>query len=110
MKKENGEIVCDDCGLSLGFYESTADEHYCTTCSFKPKRVYELRFNRAFHYAARWTKGDEQRKIDKLKKSCLEGVKYSLKYLSTLQDDKLLEILEEVEYDEKRSPKKNSDL
>ena len=39
MKKENGEIVCDDCGLSLGFYESTADAiHYCTTCSFKIRR------------------------------------------------------------------------
>ena len=37
MKKENGEIVCDECGQSLGFYESTADGiHYCTTCSFKP--------------------------------------------------------------------------
>ncbi len=38
MKKENGEIVCDDCGLSLGFYESTADGHYCTTCSFNVGR------------------------------------------------------------------------
>ncbi len=39
MKKENGEIVCDKCGLSLGFYESTADYHYCTSHSFQ-NRIY----------------------------------------------------------------------
>jgi len=39
MKKENGEIVCDDCGLSLGFYESDCEIHYCTSHSFK-HRIY----------------------------------------------------------------------
>ena len=33
MKKEDGEIVCNECGESLGFYESDCEIHYCTSCS-----------------------------------------------------------------------------
>jgi len=43
MKKKNGEIVCDKCGLSLGKYETTATKHYCTTCSFY-RDSQEMRF------------------------------------------------------------------
>lgn len=36
MKKEDGEIVCDRCGESLGKYESDCKIHYCTSHSWAP--------------------------------------------------------------------------
>ena len=34
MIKENGEIVCNKCGKSLGERITTVNIHYCTSCSF----------------------------------------------------------------------------
>ncbi len=61
---------------------------------------YSLKFNKMLGYSATWREGDRQVIIDELKKSCLEMMKKTLKYLSELPDDKLIEILEEQEYDE----------
>ncbi len=53
-----------------------------------------------FFYSATWGEGDIQERIDKLKESCLSAVRNSLRHLSQLRDDKLLEILEEQEYED----------
>ncbi len=71
-----------------------------TTLAGGKKIRYSLNFNRRFGYSATWRKGDRQKNIDKLKEDCLKGVRYNLKYLSELPDDKLLEILEEEEWDD----------
>jgi len=52
-----------------------------------------------FGYSASWREGDIQKNIDKLKEACLESVRKTLEYLSTLPDDKLLERLEEEEWE-----------
>lgn len=70
------------------------------TLAGNKKIRYELRFNKMFFYTATWRKGDRQKIIDKLKESCLEAVRKTLKHLSILPDDKLLEILEEQEFDD----------
>ncbi|KKN22687.1 hypothetical protein LCGC14_0912700 [marine sediment metagenome] len=61
---------------------------------------YSLKYNKTFGYSATWKEGDKQVIIDKLKEECLHSIKYTLQHLSELPDDKLLEILEEQEYDE----------
>ncbi len=61
---------------------------------------YSLKFNKSFGYSATWKEGDRQVIIDKLKQVCLSNIKYNLQHYSELPDDKLLEILEEQEYDE----------
>jgi len=60
--------------------------------------IYNLNFRRTFGYSMTFTKGDKQEVINKLKGTCLEHVRHSLKYLSELPDDKLMEILEVQEY------------
>ena len=62
---------------------------------------YSLKFNKTFGYSATWREGDKQKIIDKLKRSCLEGVRNNFKFLLELEDYKLLELLEEQEYDDK---------
>ncbi len=71
-----------------------------TTLAGGKKIRYSLNFNRRFGYSATWRKGDRQKNIDKLKESCLEAVRNSLRHLSQLRDEQLLEILEEEEYDD----------
>ena len=62
---------------------------------------YSLKYNKSFGYSATWREGDRQVVIDKLKKSCLDAVRNSLKHLLELRDEQLLEMLEEQEYDDK---------
>ncbi len=72
-----------------------------TTLAGSKKIRYNLRFNRSFFYSATWTEGDDQVRIDKLKKSCLDAVRNSLRHLSQLRDEQLLEILEVEEFEDK---------
>ncbi len=71
-----------------------------TTLAGSKRIRYSLRFNRIFSHSATWREGDRQKNIDKLKESCLEGVRNSLKHLSELRDEQLLGILEEQEFED----------
>lgn len=72
----------------------------CKEPVVKTKVRYKISYNNSFGYSATWRKSDRQKNIDKLKETCLEHMRKSFKYLSELPDDKLLEILEEQEWDE----------
>ena len=61
---------------------------------------YSLKYNKSFGYSATWREVDGQERIDKLKDTCLDAVRNSFRHLSQLRDEQLLEILEELEWDD----------
>lgn len=68
----------------------------------KLKIRYTLKFDKSFFYSATWREDDRQVIIDKLKESCLDAVRNSLRHLSQLRDEQLLEILEVSEGEDKQ--------
>jgi len=96
---EPGKQFTPSCKATGNLVPITAIEN-CTMKQDDTKIRYSLRFNKNFGYSAKWRKGDKKIIIDTLKESCLKAMKHSLKYLSKLPDDKLLEILEVQEYEE----------
>ena len=72
-----------------------------TTLAGSKKIRYNLRFNKSFFYSATWRKGARQEVINSLKEACLKAVRNSLKHLSELRDEQLLEILDIEEYEDK---------